>query len=267
MGNIDNKEKEFAEILKQVTRFARENKNVITSEQVKEAFSELDFDDKQFEMVFEYLKNHKISVDGEAVDTDEGLSTEEKNYLQDYIESLEALPAYSDGEKKAISMSAIAGDKDAQSKLIEMYLPLVVDVARMYSEQGVFLEDLIGEGNVALTKGVTMLDAVGEPDVVDAEVPRKRAVLRAEECADGKPLGDAFGEGGVAAGVGVERGRADEETARIECVAKHHLAVAAELEIGDRELRAVVEGRAHADFAAQLLARGGADGGDGVPKP
>ena len=100
--------------------------------------------------------------------------------------------------------------------------------------------------------------AVGEPDVVDAEVPRKRAVLRAEECADGKPLGDAFGEGGVAAGVGVERGRADEETARIECVAKHHLAVAAELEIGDRELRAVVEGRAHADFAAQLLARGGA---------
>ena len=160
MGNIDNKEKEFAEILKQVTRFARENKNVISSEQVKEAFSELDFDDKQFEMVFEYLKNHKISVDGEAVDTDEGLSTEEKNYLQDYIESLEALPKYTDGEKKAISMSAIAGDKDAQSKLIEMYLPLVVDVARMYSDQGVFLEDLIGEGNVALTKGVTMLDAV-----------------------------------------------------------------------------------------------------------
>ncbi|SDA64680.1 RNA polymerase primary sigma factor [Butyrivibrio sp. INlla18] len=168
MGNIDNKEKEFAEILKQVTRFARENKNVISSEQVKEAFSELDFDDKQFEMVFEYLKNHKISVDGEAVDTDEGLSTEEKNYLQDYIESLEALPKYTDGEKKAISMSAIAGDKDAQSKLIEMYLPLVVDVARMYSDQGVFLEDLIGEGNVALTKGVTMLDAVGEPEEVES---------------------------------------------------------------------------------------------------
>ena len=37
----------------------------------------------------------------------------------------------------------------------------------MYSEQGVFLEDLIGEGNVALTKGVTMLDAVGEPKEVE----------------------------------------------------------------------------------------------------
>ena len=43
----------------------------------------------------------------------------------------------------------------------------MVDVARMYSEQGVYLEDLIGEGNVALTKGVTMLDAVGEPSEVE----------------------------------------------------------------------------------------------------
>ena len=38
----------------------------------------------------------------------------------------------------------------------------------MYAEQGVFLEDLIGEGNVALTKGVTMLEAVGEPSEVES---------------------------------------------------------------------------------------------------
>ncbi len=167
MGNIDNKEKEFAEILKLITRTARENKSVITSEQVREAFSELDLDDKQFEMVFEYLKNHKISVDEDAP-IDDDLTEEETNYLNDYLESLEALPKYTDGEKKAISMSAIAGDKDAQNKLVECYLPLVVDVARMYSEQGVYLEDLIGEGNVALARGVTMLDAVGEPAEVES---------------------------------------------------------------------------------------------------
>lgn len=168
MGNLDNKEKEFAAILKNITRTARENKNIITSEEVKEAFSELELDDKQFEMVFEYLKNHKIGVDEEAVFTDEDLSEEEKNYLDDYIESLKALPSYTEGEKEAIAISALAGEKDAQEKLINMYLPLVVDVARMYSEQGVFLEDLIGEGNVALTKGVTMLDAVGEPSEVES---------------------------------------------------------------------------------------------------
>ena len=135
MGNIDNKEKEFAEILKLVTRRARENKNSITTEEVKEAFSELDFDDKQLEMVIEYLKSHKIGVDEEAVFSEDDLSEEENNYLNDYLESLEALPKYNDGEKEAIAISALAGDKDAQSKLIEMYLPLVVDVAKMYSEQ------------------------------------------------------------------------------------------------------------------------------------
>ncbi len=166
MGNIDNKEKEFAEILKLVTRTARENKNIISKEQVIDAFSELDLDEKQLEMVFEYLKNHKIGVD-EAVDEFDNLSEEETNYLNDYLESLSALPKYSEGEKEALSMAAISGDREAQSKLIECYLPLVVDVAKMYSEQGVFLEDLIGEGNVALTKGVTMLDAVGEPKEVE----------------------------------------------------------------------------------------------------
>lgn len=167
MGNIDNKEKEFAEILKLVTRTARENKNVISADQVKEAFSELDLDEKQLQMVFEYLRSHKIGIDEEALVSEDDLTDEETNYLNDYLESLKDLPQYTDGEIEAIQMSAIAGDKESQDKLIECYLPLVVDVARMYSEQGVYLEDLIGEGNVALTKGVTMLDVVGEPSEVE----------------------------------------------------------------------------------------------------
>ena len=167
MGNIDNKEKEFAEILKLVTRTARENKNTISKEQIDLAFSELDLDEKQLNMVYDYLKSHKIGV-GEDADFDEDLSQEEKNYLDDYIESLSSLNKLTDGELEAVQMSAIAGDKDAQERLIENYLPLVVDVARMYSEQGVFIEDLIGEGNVALTRGVSMLDAVGEPKEVEA---------------------------------------------------------------------------------------------------
>lgn len=192
MGNIDNKEKEFAEILKLVTRTARENKNVISKEQVEAAFSELELDDKQMEMVFEYLKSHKIGV-GEAVDTDEfNLTDEENNYLNSYLDSLKELPAYTDGEKKAISMSAISGDKEAQKKLIECYLPLVVDVAKMYSEQGVYLEDLIGEGNFALTRGVTMLDAVGEPEEVESFL--YKLMLDAMEAAVENNLAEDAGE-------------------------------------------------------------------------
>ena len=198
MGNIDNKEKEFAEILKLVTRTARENKNVISKEQVESAFSELELDDKQMEMVFEYLKSHKIGI-GEAVDTDEfNLTDEENNYLNSYLDSLKDLPAYTDGEKTAISMSAISGDKDAQRKLIECYLPLVVDVAKMYTEQGVYLEDLIGEGNFALTRGVTMLDAVGEPEEVESFL--YKLMLDAMEAAVENNLAEDAGEQKVTSG-------------------------------------------------------------------
>lgn len=192
MGNIDNKEKEFAEILKLVTRTARENKNVISKEQVESAFSELELDDKQMEMVFEYLKSHKIGI-GEAVDTDDfNLTDEENNYLNSYLDSLKDLPAYTDGEKTAISMQAISGDKDAQRKLIECYLPLVVDVAKLYTEQGVYLEDLIGEGNFALTRGVTMLDAVGEPEEVESFL--YKLMLDAMEAAVESNLAEDAGE-------------------------------------------------------------------------
>ncbi len=167
MGNMDNREVEFANTLKLVTRTARENKNYITKDQINSAFSDFELDEKQLEMVYDYLKKHNIGVEKEAEFNEDALTDEETNYLNDYLESLEALPKYSEGELRAIQMSAIAGDKEAQNKLIENYLTLVVDVARMYADQGVFLEDLIGEGNVSLTKGVTMLDAVGEPDEVE----------------------------------------------------------------------------------------------------
>ena len=53
MGNIDNKEKEFAETLKYVTRLARENRNVISKEQVDEAVSyeQAGADDKDYASV------------------------------------------------------------------------------------------------------------------------------------------------------------------------------------------------------------------------
>ncbi len=166
MGNLDNKEKEFAEVLKHVTRTARENKNFITKEQVAEAFEELELDEVQLKMVYDYLTKRGIGVD-EQPEIEDNLTEEETNYLSDYIESMNAVNRLGDGALEAMQMSAIDGDKNAQARLIEHYLPLVVDVAGMYKEQAVFIEDLIGEGNLALTRGVTMLDAVGEPAEVE----------------------------------------------------------------------------------------------------
>ncbi len=146
----------FAQTLEQVKMLAKEQGGNIESKQVKDAFAELNLQDEQLEMVFDYLKKNKIGIDT-PVDLDDYLSEEETDYLEEYKKELEALRPYSDGEKEATTLSAMAGDRDAQKELICIYLPQVIELSKLYAGQGVYLEDLIGEGNMALAAGVTML--------------------------------------------------------------------------------------------------------------
>lgn len=146
----------FAKTLEQVKKLAREQGGNIERTKVLEAFAGLNLSEEQLEMVFDYLQKNKIGIDAPA-EVEEGLSQEETDYLEEYCKELEALRRYSEGEKEAVTLSAMAGEKDAQKELICIYLPQVVELSKLYAGQGVFLEDLIGEGNMALAAGVTML--------------------------------------------------------------------------------------------------------------
>lgn len=157
-----NKEVLFANTLEQVRNLAKEQGNCVSEEQVKEAFAALDLNNEQLQMVFDYLVKHKVGIN-EPVNVDDYLTDEERNYLQDYLDELVQLPKVSDGEKEAITISAMAGDINAQNRLTEIYLPDVVEIAKIYTGQGVLLEDLIGEGNVALAMGSTMLGCMEKP--------------------------------------------------------------------------------------------------------
>ncbi|MBP3477727.1 MAG: hypothetical protein J6K48_15645 [Lachnospiraceae bacterium] len=154
-----DREVQFAKALEAVKKKAKEQNYCISKEQVEEAFLELSLSEEQMEMVYQYLHQHKIGI-GEQVDLEEYLQEEEKDYLEQYLEALKALPEMSEGEKEAVTLSAMAGDSDAQRKLTEIFLPEVAQIAKLYAGQGVYLEDLIGEGNVAVAMGVTMLGAM-----------------------------------------------------------------------------------------------------------
>lgn len=159
----------FAKTLEQVKRTAKEQGGCIKKEQVEEAFAGLNLKEDQMKLVYDYLTGHKIGI-GEPLSPDDylnDLTDKEKNYLQNYLDELEQLHIYSDGEKLAYTISAMAGETDAQKKLVEVYLRDVVDIAKLYTGQGVFLEDLIGEGNVALTFGVGMLGSLEKPEEAD----------------------------------------------------------------------------------------------------
>ena len=157
-----NKEVLFAKTLEQVRSLAKEQGNCVSEEQVQEAFAPLGLDNEQLQMVFDYLVKHKVGI-GQPVNMDDYLTDEEKDYLQEYLDEIAALPVYTDGQKEAFTIQAMAGDVSAQNKLVEIYLPDVVEISKLYAGQGVFLEDLIGEGNVALAVGVTMLGSLEAP--------------------------------------------------------------------------------------------------------
>lgn len=167
----ENKEILFAKTLEQVRKTAREQGYCISEEQVEAAFGTLGLSGEQMEMVYAYLRQRKIGI-REPVNPDEYLEPEEKDYLENYLEELKGLPEVSDGEREAITLSAMAGDADARSRLVQLYLPEVVEIAKLYAGQGVFLEDLVGEGNVAVAMGVTMLGALEHASEVQGMLGR-----------------------------------------------------------------------------------------------
>lgn len=146
----------FAQTLEKVKGIAKEQGGCIGEAQVKEEFAALSLNDEQLQMVFDYLIKHKIGI-GEPVNPDDFLTEGEKNYLQNYLDDLAGIPSYSQGEIEAFTIAAMAGESAAKQRLTEVYLKDVVDIAKLYAGQGVFLEDLIGEGNVALMSGMDML--------------------------------------------------------------------------------------------------------------
>lgn len=121
-----------------------------------DAFSGLSLSGEQMQMVYDYLLQSKIGI-GQHLDPEEYLTEKEMDYLEEYLSEIEGLGDVTEGEKEAITLSAMAGDADAQTRLTEIYLKEVPQIAKLYAGQGVYLEDLIGEGNVALAIGVSML--------------------------------------------------------------------------------------------------------------
>ena len=169
MSNLDNKEQEFARLLAEITKNARRAGGVVSENEIRETFSALELTKEQYELIFDYLKKHNIGI-GEALDSSEYLTEEETGYLDNYLEDIALIEAMSESEKEGYVISAMSGDVSSQKRLIENSLSMVVDIAKLYAGQGVLLEDLIGEGNIALTKSVTELAVLEEPTEFDSFV-------------------------------------------------------------------------------------------------
>lgn len=191
-----DREKAFGEALAKLTREARERGGTTTTARVREVFQEFSLDEKQTADILKYLQESHIGVDEEAPEAETYLSDTEKDYLGEYLESLKSLPEMSEEERRKTYERALAGDREAQSAAAQGLLRTVPDIARLYLQQGVSLEDLIGEGNVALMHASLLLGALEEPDEVEKALTG--AVMNAmEACISENLQEDARGQRAV----------------------------------------------------------------------
>jgi RNA polymerase sigma factor (sigma-70 family) len=82
----------------------------------------------------------------------------ERATLALYFREIGAIPLLAPDEERALARRVREGDKEAERRLAEANLRLVVQLARRYRNRGLPLADLIEEGNLALLHAVQKFD-------------------------------------------------------------------------------------------------------------
>ncbi|MCR5283677.1 MAG: hypothetical protein K6E18_09930 [Lachnospiraceae bacterium] len=166
-------QQQFEQKREELLGVARRNHNELTMEQLIEAFGEIAEDETHREILRAYFTSkHVIVYTGDekadqeqaarAVEQEFSYTPEDKAYIEEYQSQLEALPGASAEQLQEWIAAAVDGDVAAQGELLQAYLPKASDLARTFAGQGIFLEDLIGEANLALAEAIPQLESYVE---------------------------------------------------------------------------------------------------------
>ncbi len=163
-------EQTFRKLMIQVRALAKKQEECISKEKIGELFCDMELTEEQLEHVFQYLLEEKVTIvddekayedylqSMELADEKTKQSAVDSAYLKMYLDELEELEKIDRTERLKRVANALAAKDSIMQVLPTLYLREVVDIARLYAGQGVVLEDLIGEGNVALLLGAKMAD-------------------------------------------------------------------------------------------------------------
>lgn len=156
---------EFQKLLAGISGLAEENNGTLTATQVKEYFEGTGVEAEQLLKVFQYLKLKGIALEGlpdglgaaEEAGTAETrekipavpLTSEEKAYLENYLDSL---PVYQESGKseKDLFRGITEGDEMARMELAQRFMRLAAEIAKQMNCEEIPFSDLIQEANVSL---------------------------------------------------------------------------------------------------------------------
>ena len=149
--------KVFQEKLREIISAAKVEKREFSREKIQQFFQGEELEESQIDKIQAYLKAQTASS-GE-IQAEESpavqaktvpLSADEQRYLEDYEENLQWLSPPETRELEKLYQAMSAGETQAQSRLVQLFLPEVVKIAKRLHTEEDYLGDMIQEGNVAL---------------------------------------------------------------------------------------------------------------------
>ena len=175
---LDNVQ-EFMDLVRSLLSVARKQGMVVSKSQCAEKLGEYYASEDKKPILDTYLQEQGISVcEDDELDHkissleefEKDFSKMDEDYVRDYLEDLEYIEVLSREQLVDLSKKALEGEEQAIEQLTLHYLKDVVSLTKLYSNQGVLIQDLIGEGNVALMKSMKLLSVVESPEEIEGFV-------------------------------------------------------------------------------------------------
>ncbi len=113
-------------------------------------------DEEELEEIRSEAESYRSAEDMVKALSQEGVAVDDP--VRMYLKEIGQIPLISQEEELVLAAKILEGDEAAKNKLVEANLRLVVSIAKRYMGKGMFLLDLIQEGNLGLMKAVEKFD-------------------------------------------------------------------------------------------------------------
>ncbi len=113
-------------------------------------------DEEELEEIRSEAESYRSAEDMVKALSQEGVAVDDP--VRMYLKEIGQIPLISQEEEMVLAEKILDGDEAAKNKLVEANLRLVVSIAKRYMGKGMFLLDLIQEGNLGLMKAVEKFD-------------------------------------------------------------------------------------------------------------
>lgn len=173
MDNNDKKA-QFHEALSFLVESAAINSGVLTTDEIKSALNGLIEDESMYQLVYDYLAENKITIQGylpytkkdKEIPEDISISdidvstvsedNKEQGFVEMYLKDIMSARNLSDEEEHLLLKSYLSDhlNNDILNELTESNLKIVPPLAEEFRNKGVSFGDLLQEGSLGLIEGI-----------------------------------------------------------------------------------------------------------------